>query len=290
MDSNDLKTLAAAYEDGDVTDAERDRDRAPVYIIPKVWTAVHVCHRMVEAFEVAHYSISRPGPRSHANAWPAMVTEWADLVDEDLRERMTSHMGARQKDLVNWEYYVDAQTRRQLESDAAEEARRRPPRLVALAIEMADEALQWASIYLADWPTRADALQIWAFAKARNHDMERMLAARRLAARSLADRQTRELTAIREVRRREIVREATNWANARLASASTPERRDRIRSNALIRAARTIEAEGLNATIQVRLQDVMPGKVFAYPSLNAWRKEASAYLADALQKAKVIVR
>jgi hypothetical protein len=111
---------------------------------------------MVAAYRVLHASPDRVGPRPCGAPWPAVLREFSDLVDEATRLRL-----------------------------AKEETRSRP-RWSADEIDRADEALAWPLRFLADSPRRADAITVWASARARGRSLSRVLQRRAAHARSLA--------------------------------------------------------------------------------------------------------
>lgn len=232
--------------------------------LPTSWTPAHVQTRLIEAFKVIHKTTTRGAPKAFGSNWPNMLREFDDLVD--------------------------AQSREQMEIDGVEEARRRGLRPTADMIERADEAMGWCARYLAHDQAHADAIQLWAFCKARGFDMRKMLRRRRVAVDIKVQRRQADKDAHRLARRSEIAKEATEWANRRLASATSPEQVERIRANAFVRASRAIEASPDCTARKVLRQDVMPGRAFTRTWLDAMRKEAANTLASLLNRDGVRVR
>ena len=115
---------------------------------PTEWTPEHVARRMVEGCRTLLATGSRVGPRGHANGWPAMLQEFADLVDEDA----TKH--AREAFARTW---------------------RRPS---AEEIARSDEALSWPLRYGADELLLCDAVLVWSFCKAADRSIAAFLRTR----------------------------------------------------------------------------------------------------------------
>lgn len=255
IDPNELRGLARAYAAADA---------GP----PSEWTPAHVMQRLIGMFEVVRRTSGRVGPRTHANGWPAMLREFHELTDK--------------------------QTREQMEADKAEEAKTRGERPTAWQIEQADEAMQWAWQHLADAPHLADALQLWAFAKAHGDlDVRKILRRRAvLADAAVAVRQAQQDARAQAVRRA-IAGDCIQWANSRLEAAhgAGVARLDAIRHNARIRCHRELRRRAPEAyPPKVRRQDVIAGKVFTRTMLDRSRKAAAALIVAALRAKGVAVR
>ena len=134
---NDLSARIAAY-------ADPDSD------LPATWTPEHVGARMIEAFEVLSKIPERVGPASPANAWPAYMQEFHDLVGVKVE-------GSRAK----------------IRATSAELSR-------------LYEAFMWPVAFLTDMPLQADALSLWAFCKAGDRSIAEILARRMKQARKMA--------------------------------------------------------------------------------------------------------
>lgn len=124
--------------------------------IPPRWDAGHVAHRMVKAFEVLQTMPGRIGPRNGGGAWPAILREFSDFLEESVRmQRAGEVLSIRH-------------------------------RYSAAEMTLADEALCWPLRYLRDDPRMADALQLWAMARARRRSLRRVLRQRFERARRIA--------------------------------------------------------------------------------------------------------
>lgn len=134
--------------------------------VPTEWTPEHVGVRLIEAFEVLSRSVMRPGPRQYANGWPAMVHEFSDMVD------------------------AQARTLAEKEKQQARVSRPTTDELSRM-----EEALRWPMDHLAGRPLAADALMLWAYAKAGNRDMDGMLHHRKKRATALAQEMMRRANA-----------------------------------------------------------------------------------------------
>lgn len=146
-------------EQQDVTPDSDGVELGPIDV-PEAWTPEHVARRLVEAFETLADLQVRVGPRGHANAWPAMLQEFADLTDADALQHAR---------------------------DAFARARRRPS---ADAISRMDEALSWPMRHGAGAPLLCDAALIWAWCKARSLSIRSVLRFRVTRAKALADNMT----------------------------------------------------------------------------------------------------
>lgn len=125
--------------------------------IPTAWTPAHVATRMIEAMDIATKTAGRIGPSTSSGFWPSVFYDFADYVG---REDGGSYLKDRRA-------AIERQADREFSS---------------LQIARADEALNWASRYLADAPVLADALQLWALCKARRRSADKMLRRRAIAA------------------------------------------------------------------------------------------------------------
>jgi hypothetical protein len=120
---------------------EGDMDETP----PATWDAGWVAHRMVRAFQVLQSMPGRIGPPAFGSAWPAILREFSDFLEESVRMH---HAG---------------------------EALQIRQRYTAAEVALADEALCWPIQHLSRAPKRADALQLWAMARARRRSLRRLL-------------------------------------------------------------------------------------------------------------------
>lgn len=261
--ASDLQSRIAAVGEGD---------------IPTEWTPEHVANRMVEAFEVLARSGGRTGPSRETNGWPAMVQEFADLVD--------------------------AQARLLAEKEKAQSKAARPS---ADELSRMNEALRWPMDHLDGKALASDALMLWAYAKATGKDMDGMLHQRKKRATKLAsemmrranedphfdpdgnlkDTRSPEVLA-RNERRRLIALELVDALNARMVAVPKSEHQ------ALIKAAHEAlrnrcKAEDCLPTIY-RPRDAVPGRVMARTTLDRQRKIAAAAIAAGIRRAGVPVR
>jgi hypothetical protein len=114
--------------------------------IPLTWDAGHCAKRLIHAYHVLMSRPDRLGPAGLPQPWPEVILEFSDLIE-----------GQRQR----W-----ALRPRWLTFSAAE-------------LALAEEALTWPLIHLADSPHRSEAVQIWALAKATKRSMRSILRLRR---------------------------------------------------------------------------------------------------------------
>ena len=265
---------------------------------PTRWTPAQVQLRLVEAFDVLRRTPMKIGPRGSSGAWPAILIEWEDLVDESTRERVKARVEAGlypPSFQILWEEWVDPLTKGYLSADADEKIRRDTGRPSSFEIDRADEAMNWCARYLGDEPLKADALHLHSFCIALDLKMAKLLRRRTLRADALVVRRQAEEDAARERRRKNMAAEALQWRARRLADDSggvlTEERIANITANARIRLQRELERAAADVKpIKVRRGDVWPGKVFTRWRVDHWRKEAAAAIAAALNRDKVAVR
>lgn len=261
--ASDLQSRIAAVGEGDV---------------PTEWTPEHVANRMVEAFEILSRSGGRVGPGRFGNGWPAMVQEYADLVDQQARE--LAH-------------------REKLQAAAAKPSSDEVSRM--------NEALRWPMDHIEGMVLASDALMLWAYAKATGRDMDGMLHQRKKRATALASEMMRRANAdphldpdgmmkdtrspevlARNERRRLIAVEIVDALNVRLAVAPKGEH------PALVKAAHEAlrnrcKAEDCLPAVY-RPRDAVPGRVMARTTLDRYRKIAAAAIASRLKRAGVPVR
>lgn len=247
--------------------------------IPVSWTPEHVQARMVEAFEVLRRSGARVGPAQFGNGWPAMVHEFADMVD--------------------------AQARALAEKDRQQSSAARPS---SDELSRMNEALAWPMLFLKDRALASDSLTLWAHAIATGRDMAGMLHHRKKRAMLMAAEaerranapphrhpqtgeimDTRSPEALARVAHRGIIaREVAAETNARLAKAPRTSHADiRMQAQATFRA-KCRDAGCL--PVVVKPVEAMPGRVMARTTLDRQRKIAAAAIAEALRKAGVAVR
>jgi len=261
--------------------ADDIRSRAEVVTetgIPAAWTPEHVQARLVEAFDILARSGTRVGPRQHANGWPAMVHEFADLVD--------------------------AQARAIAEKEKQQERAARP---TADELSRMNEALTWPLRHLDGRPLQSDALMLWAYATALGRDMSAMLHARKKRATALAEemarrhnapphidpdgvvKDTRDPTLLEAYRRRAVIaREVADLANAEMAKASLTKHAEiRVQARAAF-MARCRDAGCLPLLLQPH--EAMPGRCLSRTNLDRQRKVAAAAVAAGLRRQGVAVR
>lgn len=247
--------------------------------IPTTWTPEHVATRMVEAFEVLSRSGARVGPKQYGNGWPAMVHEFADMVD--------------------------AQARLLAEKEKLQAKAARP---TADELSRMDEALRWPSTYLGNRALAADSLTLWAYALATGRDMAAMLSRRKKRAIAKAEEMMRranapphinpetgdvmdtrsaEVLAANAMRQR-IAREVAASCNERLARAPRTSHAEIRRQAQMTFKARCKDACCL--PLVVKPTEAIPGRVMARTTLDRHRKIAAAVIAEALASNGVVVR
>lgn len=250
-----LKDLALAYKDAPDPDSDFPA-------LPAFWTPAHVGLRMVAAFDHVCRNAGRVGPASFGNAWPAMLTEFHELVDP--------------------------QSRAQMERDKKEEAERQGDRATANEISMANEALEWPMHYLNDEPLKADALNLWAFCVARDLKVSKILQQRRMKAEVIAAKQQIQTNADLKKKRRTVAIQVAEWANQRMQKAAS-DKWDGIKNQARNRYAERI-AELHLAAVVIRPRDAMPAKILGRSTLDWARHEATGQIAEQLNRRRVMVR
>lgn len=232
--------------------------------IPSSWTPEHVQVRLVEAFEILSRSGTRVGPRQHANGWPAMVHEFADLVD--------------------------AQARAIAEKEKQQDRAARP---TADELSRMNEALAWPLHHLDGRPLQSDALMLWAYATALDRDMAAMLHQRKKRATALAEEMARRHNAPPHVDPEGVVKDTRDRAVldaherrrqiAREVAATVPA----AEALAVLRA-RCRDAGCL--PLQVKPHEAMPGRCLSRTNLDRQRKIAAAAVAAGLRRQGTAVR
>lgn len=244
---------------------------------PLAWTPEHVGARLVEAFDVLARSSTAIGPRQHANGWPAMIHEFADLVD--------------------------AQARALAEKEKQQARSARP---TADELSRMNEALAWPMAFLCGKPLQADALMLWAYATALGRDMSAMLLHRQKRAAALAEEMMRRHNAPPHIvdgvvmdtrdpavldayeRRIEIAREVTSITNEAMAAAPLQKHAEiRAQAQGAFRA-RCRDAECL--PLVVKPHEAVPGRCLSRSTLDRQRKIAAAAVAAGLRRRGAAVR
>lgn len=255
--ASDLQSRIAAVGEGDV---------------PTEWTPEHVANRMVEAFEILSRSGGRVGPGRFGNGWPAMVQEYADLVDQQARE--LAH-------------------REKLQAAAAKPSSDEVSRM--------NEALRWPMDHIEGMVLASDALMLWAYAKATGRDMDGMLHQRKKRATALASEMMRRANAEpndhdcrsianqwRAALRAQLVREAMANLDEKL-SVAPKEKRDGLMKSAM--SALNAGCKAMNCQpYRYEPKHAVPGRVMARTTLDRYRKIAAAAIASRLKRAGVPVR
>jgi len=266
------------------------------YTPPTEWTDTHVGLRLIAAFDVLARTVANPGPKKIKSALLSIVREWADLVDDETKDRVLYRAKIDKRrsgrhGLIDWESYVDGPTKRLLGDDAAEDLKRCPNQATSLEIDMADEALGWSMTYLQDSPCQADALHLWAWGTAHDRNIAKVLRARCVAADKLIEYRRAELEADRRKRKLAIAREVMSWGNPRIAVAVTQAEADAIPAEMVLRMRTLIWRDGLDTPLPaITRSEVMPDVAFTRSWLDFSRKEAAKRLARALRRDRVIVR
>lgn len=120
------------------------------YQRPPVWTAEHVIHRLILAFESVMRMKIKTGPAGYGSGWPSYVHEWADLLAQ--------------------EEPVPGETRSEAEQRRIGE--RLPVVLPpsSLDISLMEEAFVWPLRYLGGDNAEDIAIMRWAMRRAKGHD------------------------------------------------------------------------------------------------------------------------
>jgi hypothetical protein len=245
--------------------------------IPVSWTPEHVQGRLVEAFEILSRSGIRVGPGRVGNGWPAMVHEFADLVD--------------------------AQARAIAERERQQQRAARP---TADELSRMNEALAWPMAFLDGKPLQSDALMLWAYATALDRDMAAMLHQRKKRAMKMADEAMRRHNAAPHVvdgevkdtrdplvlqayaRRVEIAREVAAITNVALAKADRTTHGS-IRAQAQAAFKARCRQEGC-LPLSLQPHEAMPGRCLSRTNLDRQRKIAAAAVAAKLERSAVVIR
>lgn len=159
-----------------------------------------------------------------------------------------------------------------------------------------EQALAWPLTYLRDHPREADALTIFAFAKAtKGFDVRPFLQERLKQARALAGRMNRtfnERDPSQEENRRlraEIIRQEMEGINARLALISSPDDAATVRQEGQWRVYQRCRDAACLPLSPYGPQDAAPGMVLSRSSLDRLRRIATRIIADGLDAHRVPV-
>lgn len=262
---------------GFVGDLNQRIEAQPEAGTPTEWTPEHVQVRLVEAFDILSRSGIRVGPGRIGNGWPAMVHEFADLVD--------------------------AQARAIAEKERQQSRAARP---TSDELSRMNEALAWPMAFLDGRPLQSDALMLWAYATALGRDMAAMLHQRKKRAMKLVEEAMRRHNAAPHVvdgevkdtrdplvlqayaRRVEIAREITAITNAALAKADRTTH-GAIRAQAQAAFKARCREEGC-MPLSLQPHEAMPGRCLSRTNLDRQRKIAAAAVAAGLRRQGVAVR
>lgn len=196
---------------------------------------------------------STVGPKAHANAWPAALKEFSDLLHEEAIK------SAR---------------------DAYAAGFRRP---TAEDISMSDEALAWPLRYAAHEPMACDAVLLWALCKAGGFSIAALLRERTVKAKAKAERMAEEEM---HMAKKPLLKEAAELLVRARSS-------DPGMSGDPAIAVRAAEVRASLKAIRkpiVLPWQVMPEKVLSRTTLDRYLPAGLAYLAEQLHEARVPVR
>lgn len=262
--------------------------------LPHVWTDKYVEKRLVEAFGILRRLGGKIGPAEFGSNWPSILSE-VDLKEEKAVTRMREEL----RKIVDDEYaYIPpymANVIKYLDQKDANEKKntlRESERPTKDEISRMEEALSWPMQHLADDPKMADALTLWAFAKAWGRNITGMLRERNKRAVEIAKVMERQANERRHVLRLKEATETATWANMkRWLSDGSAAARERIIHNAVIRLERKLAKSGLaKPRITFRPSDAMPDKVMSQTKLDHHRYMASHLIATKLNRGMVRVR
>lgn len=219
---------------------------------PRFWTPEWVGRRLIEGYRIIDRSTRYPGPRAHANGWPEMVRDYAELIDFERLQDAVLAGSERTEEMIRAAATADIVEQRS--KDVDDDVRRRAPP-DGFEIELADEALSWSSRHLVGRAVISDALQLWAVCMARGRSIAKELSNRRevAEAKMLVRWQYLKRHHDYKVKRREA--EAADWIEPLIVRA-----------------------------------DVMPNRVFTHQYLNRARKIAASAIAAKLHAEGVEVR
>jgi hypothetical protein len=246
--------------------------------IPANWTGEYVATRMILAFETLRRIPGRSGPQQFGNGWPEYM-----FTDEDLRGRADDH-----RKFV-WDRMV-------IQAD-----RFAPPKRIDLTekdyteFDLMDEALSWPLRYLQAHPLHADAINIWAMAKAFNLDIDALIASRRRIATGMAETiaaaKNMEIAAMRAQARRNVQAWMLSEHKRRKIVDDAPVQREKrfLLLHQQGRARLDTMLAGL-CDVKPDPREGMPGKIVGAGTLKRVKMEALAMLADRLHRAGVAIR
>ena len=273
------------------------------YVVPVHWTAYHVAKRLVISVDIVDATTTTPGPKGFGNGWPAMMREFADLIDE---QSMREHRAEVERGML-----------------------RRKMRPTPNEVGMAEEAIVWPATFLPPDSQEIDALMLWVLSTARDLNVARILARRRAEADTMisAIRRARgenEAAISDPERLKALARGVAATANVMIdeanaavararASAAQAKAQDADKAEQRALRAQQLAAEdvafarrlalkrlktiaGLEGLIsrglteRVRRSEVMPGKVFGQCTYDERRKLGAQIIADQLDARGVVVR
>lgn len=210
------------------------------------WTPELVEARLIEAFETLDRVERRPGPAGFRSTWPAVMREWAELFDAQA--------------------YAEHQR-------AVTTVRLKPN---MRQISRMEEALAWPARFLSADLKCADAINLWALAKARGISIAGILRYRNAGAVKQAKALEASINADLARQRAAQAQEVATWANMkRFLSDGSREHIERIEGNARIRLERCVA--NLRPVI-IKPSDVSPDKVISQTSLDRHRYMASSLI------------
>lgn len=276
MEDTGFSTAPIAGFEGWVTDLQERVDAIGEGDVPLEWTPEHVGARLIEAYETLRLSCGYVGPKAFGNGWPEVMREFADLVDPDAQKNHAAERGSR---------------------------RDRPS---AEAVSRMNEALGWPRRFLDGELLKADALMLWAYAKAHDFDMARLLHLRKRRAQALADEMMRRHNApphmhegqVKDTRDPAVLAAATERQRiaseiARLtneALAATPKGKHAEIRRGAIDAFRERCREAGCLPVVISPKQALPNRAMARSTLDYLRKQAMQVVATRLRRAGVAVR
>lgn len=259
-----MNSRIAAYRGGDA---------------PAAWTPEHVLHRLVEAHRVLRRSPWGGG--GSGSGWPSLLIDMSRAVDAEARLVMND---------------------RQLkEAGIAGRGELEPPKTFASDLPTPDqlsrmeEAIAWPMIYLGAHQIEADAVTIFAYAKAtKSFDIRPFLQERMRQAMLMAKTMSREINASPEQeptrrRRHTIALDIAATVNARLANVTSAEEAEEVKRDARAVMRERCAVENCLPVV-VSPRAAAPGYCLARSTLDRARKRATAIIAAGLIQDRVFLR
>ncbi len=251
--------------------------------LPAIWTPEHVTQRLIEAQRVLRRAPWGGGPGSggSGSGWPSLLIDMAKAVDHEMRRIMNVHI----LDTMEIARPGEIEIPVSFASD-----RPTPDQLSRM-----EEAMAWPMLFLEGKQIEADAITIYAYAKAnKGFDIKPFFKERQRQAKVLARRMAHDINASdaqsdQRKKRVKVAKEVNDDLNRALEGITDPAEYDELKRLAIFALRDKCIAEDC-MPVTVSVKQAAPGYCLWWSTLGRARKRAADIIAKGLRKERVVIR